>query len=116
MANVLFIDTHNIAPHLETAFELAKRHLDAGDQVTYVFAGHELPYREFMAYSRLEAALFRAWMPERRAARLVASPGFTFVPRLDLRLHEHEVEPPSTLEELKAWTYDGADLGMGVAS
>lgn len=116
MANVLFIDAHNIAPHLETAFELAKRHLDAGDHVTYVFAGYDVPYREFLAHSRLERALFRSHMPERRAARLIASERFTFVPHVDVRLQEHEIEPPLTLEELKAWTYDGADLGMGVAS
>jgi len=116
MANVLFIDAHNTAPHLETAFELAKRHLDAGDRVTYVFAGYDVPFQEFLAHGRVERALFRPLMPERRAARLVACDRFTFVPRLDLRLGEHRVEPPATLEELKAWTYDGADLGMGVAS
>jgi len=47
MKNILFIETCSSSPHLETTFELAKRHLDQGDRVSYHFIGHAVPFNDF---------------------------------------------------------------------
>lgn len=69
-----------------------------------------------MAYSRQEALLFRRWMPEQRAARLIRHPRFRFHSVTDVGVSRHPVVAPTALEGLKSWAYDGADIGMGVAS
>lgn len=116
MTKALFIEFHNVSPHIETSLELAKRHLDDGDRVEFVFLGHAMPYREFLNYAKLEALVFRRWMPERQGARLIRHPNLKFVGGVRLPRPEAEVAQPKTLNELKSVTYKGADIGMGVAS
>ena len=47
MKKILFIETCSSSPHLETTFELAKRHLEKGDLVSYHFIGHSVPFNDF---------------------------------------------------------------------
>lgn len=116
MAKALFIEFHNVSPHIETSFELAKRHLDEGDQVEFVFLGHSMPFREFLDHTKVEALLFRPWMPERQGARLISHPNFKFQGNVKLPGLTAAVPDPQNQEELKQITYKGADIGMGVAS
>jgi len=116
MKRILFIDFHNFSPHIETSFELAKRHLDEGDQVKFFFLGHNVPYREHLVSFKLKTPLFHRWLPEGRAARLIRHPNFEFTGDVKLPIDVSAVRMPQTLEELKAVTYRGADIGMGVAS
>lgn len=115
MKKILFIEFHNLSPHIETSFELAQRHLADGDMVKFVFLGHDVPFREHMFRGRVEAHLFRRWMPEQRAAKMIEHPNFEFVGGARLAL-ESPTEAPDTLDELKSIQHRGADIGMGVAS
>lgn len=99
---------------LETAFEMVKRHLMAGDLVTYRFLGHDLPFTNQSPY--LGSAVFGPWLPERIAARVVADQALTFVPRTRLRRRRLPYAVPDSLEELMALRYEDFDLGMAVAS
>lgn len=99
---------------VETAFELVHRHLAAGDSVAYRFLGYDLPYTYMSPVPG--STLFGPWLPERTAARLVAHPNLTFVPRTRMRLRPLPFEVPDTLDELMALRLDGFDVGMAVAS
>lgn len=116
MSKVAFIDFHNVSPHIETSFELAKRHLDLGDEVHFHFLGHDVPYLEHYHLGRFESLLFRRWMPEQLAARLIKHPRLNFVGRAVLPIASHRFTLPDSMEALKGFEYRGADVGMGVAS
>jgi len=66
---VFFFETTNASPHLETSLELAKRHIDRGDEVHYYFLGHSVPYAEFV--QKKQIVLFGGCLPERKGAKLI---------------------------------------------
>lgn len=112
--SVAFFEFQHKPSLIETAFELVHRHLRHGDAVDYRFLGYDLAptYLSPIAGS----TLFGAWLPERRAARLVADPSLTFVPRVRLPLRPLPFPVPDTLDELMQLRYEGFDVGMAVAS
>lgn len=116
MRRVYFFESLNLCPHLETAFELAMRHLDEGDAVTFYSLGRAVPYSDFYAERRVPGYLAHWLQPEARAARLVRSRNFRFVCVPPLAIPEVEGLPAQSLPDLMELKYRGADLGMGVAS
>lgn len=113
MAIAFFAFTHK-PPILETTFELVQRHLACGDTVTYHFLGHDLPRTYMSPMSGIERAV--PFLPERRAARLVAHPRFTFVPRTRMPLKPLPFAVPDTLDELMKLRHGELDVGMGATS
>ena len=113
MSIAFFAFTHK-PPILETTFELVQRHLAQGDSVSYHFLGHDLP-RTYM--SPMSGVQFAApFLPEQKAARLVAHPNFTFVPRTRLPLKPLPFAVPDTLEELMELRHGDLDVGMAATS
>lgn len=87
MKKVYFFEFWNCTPHLETAFELAKQHVDAGDEVHFHFGGHDTLFQEGLSIS-LRHKLVRYGLmalPECRGAQLLAAPNFHFYPRMAMQ-------------------------------
>jgi hypothetical protein len=113
--SVSFFDFQHKQPLLETSFELVHRHLARGDQVTYRFLGFDVPNVSFMS-PVTGSVLAGRWLPERKAARLVATDSFSFRPRSRIALKPLPFPLPGTLPELRSIEYRDFDLGMAVAS
>jgi hypothetical protein len=110
--NIYFFETTNSPPHLETSFELAKKHLDKGDNVYYYFLGHSVTYSEFLRKKRL----FGFSMPERKAAALMGEnfyfiePSPASVRRYFPRKNFHSIE------ELREFRYKNYNAGLSTLS
>jgi hypothetical protein len=112
---VAIFDFQHKPPHLETSFDLAHRHLAAGDAVAYRFLGFDLPKTAFMSPVP-GSQWFGPWLPERKAARLLAHQRLSFSPRTRLPIRPLPFALPNTLDELRSIEYRGFDVGMAVAS
>ncbi|MCA9108023.1 MAG: hypothetical protein KDA83_21630 [Planctomycetales bacterium] len=111
---VLFVESRNRTPHLETSLELVEQYLRQGDHVDFYFLGHQLPFREgvsrFPPYSPLDK------LPEKVGIESLAHPNLRYrtigaplpTPRLNRTFDE--------LTQLQQFTYRDAPLGLGVAS
>jgi len=116
MKRVFFFEFWNWTPHLETSLELAKRHLDAGDEVHYYFCGYDALYKEGVAMRSSLARLFRK-TPERRGAELLTSDRFHFYPRVELeRVQWDRPSAFASLGDLMAVTFEKYEVGLGAAS
>lgn len=116
MKKVLLIEFWNCTPHLETALEIAKNHSDAGDEVDFVFCGHDTPYQEGLSLTARSAS-FLTQLPERKGHALIASERIRFTPRC--RLEPVEVSGPEFFKDinaLKQFKYGTFEAGLAVAS
>lgn len=114
--DILFIESWHHNPHIETAFELAKRHLDAGDKVYFYFAGHDLPYRDD-GIDQFKSKRNPAKLPERILARLIKHPNLEFTPSVLLAPVNLEGNIVFANEsELKNYRYKGCNIGLAAYS
>ena len=113
---ILFVESWNCSPHLETSLELAKRHADDGDQVTYIFCGHDTPYKEGLSLHANETQ-WLTQLPEVKGIKLIGSKKINFSGRC--KLPEINIKFPSvfrSLLELMSYKYKNFNVGYGVAS
>lgn len=116
MKKILFIEFWNCTPHIETALELAKNHSDAGDQVTFLFCGHDTPYQEGLSLSAREAG-FLTTLPELKGIELIGSSRIKFSPRC--KLENISYNRPfrfNNIDELMGFKYKNFEAGLAVAS
>lgn len=119
MKKVYFFEFWNCTPHLETSLELAKKHLDAGDEVHYHFCGHDALYQErlSLAASNRMVRLGLAQLPECRGAALLESPPFHFYPRTAFApVNWQAPDTPWTPESLTAFNWQGYEGGLAAYS
>jgi len=115
MPNIIFIDTCNSTPHLETSFELAKEHLTNGDHVQYIFLGHKLPFEDFLQpktrYRWFESSpeQFGATLMRHRNFKYDHGEGLTVLPT-------QEIPEFEDLTGLKQFTYDNYKAGLACTS
>ncbi len=116
MKKVLFIEFWNCNPHLETALELAKLHLDAGDRVAFYFAGHDTLYKEEISVAPEDCGLFRS-LPEVQGAALIGLSSRDFHGRVKMpTVHCDIPEKFDSLEQLMALKYKTFEVGLAVGS
>ena len=116
LKHILFIEFWNCSPHLETALELAKRHIDGGDQVSFYFCGHDTPFINGISVHPEDCGLFRK-LPEVRGVELINSTRLHFHPRVTLP--KVNVSIPTyfeSLNDLINFKYKTFQAGIGVAS
>lgn len=104
-------------PHTPTSGEIALRFAEQGNDVTLVLARGVASYYEDRALSS-RAPLFRyspgAWLPYHRLKSALRG---SAVAVMDLRVRgAARALPVATLAELRAYTEDGWDIGLAVAS
>jgi hypothetical protein len=115
MRRIAFFEFWNLNPHLETSLELAKRHLDDGDEVHYHFCGHDALFRDRLV-RQPETTLERC-LPEVRGAALLGGDGFHFHPRV--RMPEVDADVPErfeSLSQLMDFRVGDCEVGLSVAS
>lgn len=116
MKNILFIEFWNCNPHLETALELAKIHLDAGDRVSFYFGGHDAPYKEGVSVAPRDCGLFRK-LPEVWGAELIGLSRRDFHGRVKMPIVQFDIPQTfASIEELMALKYDSFEVGLAVVS
>jgi hypothetical protein len=112
---VLFIETTNATPHLETSLELAKCHLDAGNQVDYVFIGKALSYSELCNHSLLQTIAGSS--PETVGISRLKSPRFKGrIARRKEVMKNIALPIFDSLEELRVFTFKEYSAGMSALS
>jgi hypothetical protein len=113
---ILIIDFWQTSPHLETSFELAKKHLSSGDKVHFWFCGHDVPYKELIRFKR-SSNFTRLCLPENKAASKLYSENFFFHSRVDMKPFEVSInEKFNSIEELREYKYKGAESGLSALS
>lgn len=116
MNKIFIFEFWNASPHLETSFELAKRHLDKGDQVTFFFLGHDVEFKQGLSFAKEE--MIHPWfLPERKFARLLKNKKFEF--KTDVKFDQPSISFPrvfTNLEEIKKITYKKAEIGLAAVS
>lgn len=116
LKKVLFIESWNCSPHLETSLEIAKQHADAGDIVYYYFCGHDTPYREGISLSAEDAG-WLTLLPEVRGVRLINSKNIEFKGRCRLpKVRYARPDDFSDIKQLMDFRYKDLDAGLAVAS
>lgn len=114
MQKIAFIDFWNATPHLETAFELAKLHLDRGDHVSYFFAGHDLIVTQDVNYAPGKNGSNKR-LPELVGAQLLKSENFKFHRRCNLPISEVPIYFNfETIDELIKCRYKNFSIGSAV--
>ena len=118
MKKILIIEFNNHTPHLETSFEIAKQHLDEGDQVHYVFGGHDVPYQHGLALKRIPIKLFKAeCLPEEIVSKLIQSERFHYLSNIDFKPFTNNFkENFESIDELMEFKISGCEAGLSVAS
>lgn len=113
---IIIIEFGNTTPHLETALEIGKRHLERGDQVFFYFLGQSVPYKEGLRITRRRASLYFCKLPERRGAQLLRCENFKYID--NIALPRKIVTPPKfdTIKDLMSFRWRGFDAGMAAAS
>jgi hypothetical protein len=114
MQKIAFIDFWNATPHLQTAFELAKLHLDRGDHVSYYFAGHDLIVtQDVNFFSGVKGYKYR--LPELVGAQLLKGENFKFHRRCNLKIYETSCNLNfETIDELIKYKYKNFSIGSAV--
>lgn len=111
---VSLFETTNATPHLETSFELAQRHLEQGDEVSYYFLGHAVPFAEFM-HRRIPFIV--GCSPERKAAKLLGTKLSYIEPSISQADHEIFLNRQfSSTKELRSFKYKNYRAGLSALS
>jgi hypothetical protein len=112
---VVMFETTNVSPHLETALEIAKNHLDRGNQVEFHFLGHSLDYCEFVN-SSLCGIIFNC-LPEVIGSRLLRNKNFKFInPKKSDLMRKVDVPDFKNSESLRIFRYKNYNVGFSVLS
>ena len=69
--HILFLEFWNATPHLQTALELAIKHANHGEQVTFLFGGHDVLFIERDINFKHNPMDPLKLLPEESATRLV---------------------------------------------
>ena len=113
---VIIYSAYPPTPHLDTDLELAKLHMQQGDEVHLICCDGALPSCLYNPYhTKILCALCRHIY--RRGLRCASVPP-TRIHYLE-RVNDIQILPdmkPSNMEELKAVVFDKSDVGMAVAS
>ena len=118
---VLFQLAYHPSPHLETELELMIAAIDRGEEIHVLRCHGELPscfanYRHVKSSCALCWARYHAGLQKVRKARPLAS---IIEHQYPLAPVQHDPQIPVTfanLDEVKAFHFDGAPLGWGIAS
>lgn len=115
IVKILFIETTNFSPHLETAFELSLDHLLEGDEVIFKFIGHAVaPNPLLVARSRFIPDFC---LPENIGAQLLSSENFYFENIHNLcKIKDFSIPKFNKLSDLKNFKYKDFPVGMSVYS
>lgn len=112
---VIFFETTNASPHLETSLELARRHLVKGDQVAYHFIGHAVDYSEFVV--SLNRLIPTACFPEIKGAQLLEHPRFEFTwPKKGSLQLQLDLPIFSDVDDLLRFRHKSYNAGISTAS
>ena len=112
---VIFFETTNATPHLETALELAKIRSISGDNVIFCFLGQALDFSEFVFRPRFFFP--QKCLPERKGARLLRGRQFRFLSPLNEIMRNDLVLPQfSDLESLRTYRYKNYNAGVSALS
>ena len=113
----MFIEFWNRSPHIETALELAKIHLDAGDNVIFNFAGHDRCDNSGIAFGPIKAKFLRRKLPEIKGIELIGSDKIKFYPRCKFKkIKFDQFDGPYNLDALREYKYANFDVGLAVIS
>jgi hypothetical protein len=113
---ILFFNGHNICPHLETELELATDFMKSGHEVFFVQCRGELEAC-FMNFEHKNWICANCEMRKLKALRTIGLPLSNVLPFPDIEINEAVIpERFENIDDLKAFRYEGADIGMGVAS
>ncbi len=116
LKKILIIEFWNCNPHLETALEIAKRHVDVGDSVEFYFCGHDTLYKEGISVTPEDCGLFRK-LPEVIGAKLISSNNLNFYPRVNLQPVDFNIpEKFVNLKDLMSLKYKTFEVGQSVCS
>ena len=119
MKTILFVESFNCSPHIETAFELAKNHLINGDIVHFYFVGHALEYSEKWSLSvKKKDVFFNSELPENIAAKkLMIHKNFHFknISKFENK-RKWSIPKIHTYEDLIEYRYNEINIGLGIAS
>jgi hypothetical protein len=112
---VVFFETTNASPHLETSFELATKHLVNNDDVFYYFLGQSLDYSEFVF--RSNPFLVPSCLPERKGSAILKSDRFHFF-SLEKEIMIRDLALPvfPELESLRSYRYKNYNAGLSALS
>jgi hypothetical protein len=118
MKKILCIEFWNVSPHLETSLEIAKKHLELGDEVEYHFWGQKVRIKEGVSVSKLRATLFLGATPEENGARLLRSSKFVYHGGDFFKKKKKKRRYPkfNDVHELISYEVDGLPAGMAVGS
>jgi hypothetical protein len=115
MQRILFIETCNSSPHLETTLEIAKKHLNEGDLVYYDFIGHVVPYNDFPKPP--ERFFFLRSSPEKLGIKLINNKNLLFNNGEEYNIVSGVYFPEfKNIKELKKYEYKGFKAGLACAS
>ncbi|MAO41303.1 MAG: hypothetical protein CMK70_14200 [Pseudohongiella sp.] len=112
---VIFFETTNATPHIETSLELAKLHIEKGDYVEFHFLGHSVPFTEFLI--RKVGLFLPGCLPERKGAELIRSNRFRFI-----EVHTDSIKANlalpvlNTADDLRAYKYKSYNAGLSALS
>jgi hypothetical protein len=111
---VVFFETTNATPHLETSLELAKLHLEKGDEVHFHFLGHAVRFSEFV---REIAFGMPRCMPERKAVKMLDHSRFHyFEPKFDDSVKRIKLPNFISISELRSYSYKNYSAGVSTLS
>jgi hypothetical protein len=110
---ILIFDTWLNTPHTETSLEIAEFHQKRGDNVFHVHIGASLPFKDYheqglYGYSRAKNKI--------NNIKRIPDKSYFFSDKLLISKKYYPLPPFSSLESLRAYTKDGIDIGMALAS
>ena len=111
--NVLFLETTNFSPHLETTFEISVDHLNNGDNVFYKFIGHAVFSNQLLVSRSRFIPDF--CLPENIGINILKSESLNFENVFIFpNPVNYEVPEFSSLSDLKSFKYHEFEIGMSV--
>jgi hypothetical protein len=109
----------NCSPHLETSLELAKKHSDLGDEVIFIFCGHDVIYKEGLVFTPKDAK-FITKLPEEIGIKLINYKNknkIKFYNRIKIdKVEFKEMHTLNSLSDLLDLKYKNFEVGIAVAS
>lgn len=113
--NILFFNGYNVSPHLDTELEIAFEKLNNNHHVYFVFCNGNLETcYENPSHEKLKCELCAS--RKLNALRLIKHPNLHIVELPDNNYEGRSMPEFHSIDDLKAFQYDGVDIGMGVAS
>ena len=118
--NVLIVSPYALCtPHFETELEIAQRHLDAGDSVTFLCCDSDLPICEFNYLHDLHWC--KVCIRMRRAGLALLAGQFIQLPLLMLtqqdRIKIQNLRKQFlSLDDLRSYSFENLDIGWAVIS